>query len=144
MKHFILAILYNWSHGSKYAPSPLGRTEKREPLASISGRAAKPDASLRMLNLQTNSVMSFDRAMCDERSESLPMLFRACFAEQAIAQGILDRNSPSRTAIPWLRYGSPRRGWTCEARGASVAWINRRGTHSPKSFRSDERSGAGV
>jgi GNAT superfamily N-acetyltransferase len=33
--------------------------------------------------------MAFDRAICDERSESLAMLFRACFTEQAINQGIL-------------------------------------------------------
>jgi hypothetical protein len=113
MKHFILAILYNWSHGSKYAPSPLGRTEKREPLASISGRAAKPDASLRMLNLQTNSVMSFDRAMCDERSESLPMLFRACFAEQAIAQGILPNEYVSKDVfmIETVRLEQQYRGY---------------------------------
>jgi hypothetical protein len=33
--------------------------------------------------------MAFDRAICDERSESLAMLSRACFTEQAINQGIL-------------------------------------------------------
>jgi hypothetical protein len=33
--------------------------------------------------------MAFDRAICDERSESLAMLFRACFTKQAIDQGIL-------------------------------------------------------
>jgi hypothetical protein len=33
--------------------------------------------------------MAFDRAICDERSESLAMLFRACFTKQAINQGIL-------------------------------------------------------
>lgn len=33
--------------------------------------------------------MGVDRAICDERSESLAMLFRACFTEQAIVQGIL-------------------------------------------------------
>jgi hypothetical protein len=33
--------------------------------------------------------MAFDRAICDECSESLAMLFRACFTEQAVNQGIL-------------------------------------------------------
>jgi hypothetical protein len=33
--------------------------------------------------------MAFDRAICDERSESFAMLFRACFTQQAIVQGIL-------------------------------------------------------
>jgi hypothetical protein len=33
--------------------------------------------------------MALDRAICDERSESLAMLFRACFTKQAIDQGIL-------------------------------------------------------
>jgi hypothetical protein len=33
--------------------------------------------------------MAFDRAICDERSESLAMLFSACFTKQAIDQRIL-------------------------------------------------------
>jgi hypothetical protein len=33
--------------------------------------------------------MAFDRAICDERSESPAMLFRACFTEQSINQEIL-------------------------------------------------------
>jgi hypothetical protein len=33
--------------------------------------------------------MAFDRAICDKRSESLAILSRACFTEQAINQGTL-------------------------------------------------------
>jgi hypothetical protein len=33
--------------------------------------------------------MASDRAICDERSESLAMLYRACFTKQAIDQSIL-------------------------------------------------------
>lgn len=32
--------------------------------------------------------MAFDKALCDEPSESLAMLFRAYFTEQAIVQGM--------------------------------------------------------
>jgi hypothetical protein len=34
-----------------------------------------------------------------------------------------DRIWPSQTVIPWLEYQPPRRGWACEACGASIAWL---------------------
>jgi hypothetical protein len=38
-----------------------------------------------VLQLHIRPLMAFDRAICDERSESFAMLFRACFTQQAIA-----------------------------------------------------------
>ena len=67
------------------------RAEQRKPLVSIYERAANQNALLGVLRLRTNPLMAFDRAICDERSESLAMLFRACFTG---VQGILPNVSP--------------------------------------------------
>jgi hypothetical protein len=42
-----------------------------------------------VLQLHRRPLIAFDRAICDKLSESLAMLFRACFTKQAIDQGIL-------------------------------------------------------
>lgn len=84
-----------------YKPTGICRTEGASDRYLRNISYSNSNALLRALRLQTNPLMAFHRAICDERSESL--LFRALFARRASVRGAL----PDKYIVPLGMVSSP-------------------------------------